>query len=235
MAERAAHELHPRTGLERFAPEPGAAPREGRSGACTSSPARRHEGAWQCARPMTKGAAHDKLREIVKSNPTEIDHGRCSRSMKRGRMSEPLAQYGFLSWLRRGVSHAHRAARWGRRAAAARNDHGAPRLQCRCEVGRRAAAAARQRRAGQLRPPLGCAHLAARRSRGCREQLLPADRIPRARSALARDARQRSRHPDDCIPWIVLIVLRDEEADSPLGHAAVVPFRRCREGHRVAA
>ena len=27
MAERAAHELHPRTGLERFAPEPGAAPR----------------------------------------------------------------------------------------------------------------------------------------------------------------------------------------------------------------
>ena len=74
MAERAAHELHPRTGLERYAPEPGAASRvkvdqELYVVASTES-MKTHS---SVKTPMTKGAAHDALREFVKTNPAEKD------------------------------------------------------------------------------------------------------------------------------------------------------------------
>lgn len=74
MAERAAHELHPRTGLERFAPEPGAAPRvkvDEELYVVASTESMKAHGSVKA--PMTKGAAHDALREIVKTNPAEKD------------------------------------------------------------------------------------------------------------------------------------------------------------------
>lgn len=74
MAARAAHELHPRTGLERFAPEPGAAPRV-KVGqelyVVASTESLKRHGSVQA--PLTKGAAHDFLRDIVKANPAERD------------------------------------------------------------------------------------------------------------------------------------------------------------------
>jgi len=72
MAERAAHEMHPRTGLERFAPEPGAAPRvkvDQELYVVASTEDMKAHGSVQA--PMTNGAAHDKLRELVKANPSE--------------------------------------------------------------------------------------------------------------------------------------------------------------------
>ncbi len=74
MAERAAYELHPRTGLERYAPGPGEGSKlvvkEELYVVASTSTMEAH-GSVQT--PMTKGDAHDKLRELVKSNPAEKD------------------------------------------------------------------------------------------------------------------------------------------------------------------
>ena len=74
MAERAAHELHPRTGLEKFAPPIGAAARvevtEELYVVASTSTLQVHQDA---AVPITKGAAHDKLRDLIDANPAERD------------------------------------------------------------------------------------------------------------------------------------------------------------------
>ena len=72
MADRAAHELHPRKGMERFAPAPGEPPRmkvEEELYVVASTNTLQIHGSL--TRVMTKGAAHDALRELVKSNPAE--------------------------------------------------------------------------------------------------------------------------------------------------------------------
>lgn len=74
MAERAAHELHPRTGLEKFAPAVGAAARvrvtEELYVVASTSTLEVQGGAQT---PMTKGAAYDKLRELTKETPAAKD------------------------------------------------------------------------------------------------------------------------------------------------------------------
>jgi hypothetical protein len=72
MAERAAHELHPRKGMERFAPAPGAPPRmkmaEELYVLASTNTMKIH---GTVTKAMTKGAAHDALRDLVRSNPAE--------------------------------------------------------------------------------------------------------------------------------------------------------------------
>ena len=72
MAERAAHELQPRKGMERFAPAPGEPPRmkmdEELYVVASTNDLRIH---GTVTKVMTKGAAHDALRELVKTNPGE--------------------------------------------------------------------------------------------------------------------------------------------------------------------
>jgi hypothetical protein len=74
MAERAAHELHPRTGLEKFAPAVGAAARvrvtEELYVVASTSTLEVQDGTQT---PMTKGAAYDKLRELTKGTPAAKD------------------------------------------------------------------------------------------------------------------------------------------------------------------
>jgi hypothetical protein len=72
QAERAAHELHPRTGLARYAPAPGEGSRlqmEEELYVVASTDTMQAHGS--ATTPMTKGAAHDTLRELVKANPAE--------------------------------------------------------------------------------------------------------------------------------------------------------------------
>ena len=72
MAERAAHELHPRTGLEKFAPAVGAPARVRVTEelyVVASTSTLEVQGGTQT--PMSKGAAYDKLRELVKGAPAD--------------------------------------------------------------------------------------------------------------------------------------------------------------------
>jgi hypothetical protein len=72
MAARAAHELHPRRGLERFAPPPGAPPRvqvNRELYVVASTETLRAHATVRTA--LSKGAAHDALRELVRTSPGE--------------------------------------------------------------------------------------------------------------------------------------------------------------------
>jgi hypothetical protein len=74
MAERAAYELHPRTGLEKFAPAVGAPARVRVTEelyVVASTSTLEVQGGTQ--KPMTKGAAYDRLRELVNGTPAEKD------------------------------------------------------------------------------------------------------------------------------------------------------------------